>query len=270
MSNKLEVVLRGEAGKVDGYFEVMIGLYAMSDMLLGYDVRKGEGVPGEDILIVTMQLRDAPLGHLGTADIPPAGESPEQQAKAEARAFWEMVRTESYYILDTETTGLDDGEICQIAVIDDRGKILMYEYVQTIRKIPPEATKIHGITNEMIRGARLWAEISHDLKRLLTGKNVIIYNAVYDRKMMHKSAEIAGLPKVDWKEFVYFWCAMETFAVLYGDWNAYRGNFKWQKLSSAAAYFHATAQAQHDALGDCLTTLAVVEGIKKLTAEAFN
>lgn len=270
MSNKLEVLLRGEAGKIDGYLEIMLGTLSMTGMLLAYDVRKAQGLPGEDLLVLQLQLREAPLGHLGTADIEPVALSPEQQAKQDARAFWEMVRSESYLILDTETTGLDDGEICQIAVIDDRGKVLMYEYVQTVRKIPAEATRIHGITNEMVKGARLWAEVSHDLKKLLTGKNVVIYNAVYDRKMMHQSAEKAGLPKVEWKEFVYFWCAMETFAVIYGDWNEYRGNFKWQKLSSAAAYFHATATAQHDALGDCMTTLAVVEGIKTLNVEAFN
>lgn len=264
MSETIEILLKGRKGAVDGYMEIMLGLWTLSGTLISYEVLNSvEAAPGQDAIFLRLQLQDAPLGHLGTSDLAPAELTSQEKAVMDARAFQEMVRKESYVILDTETTGLEDGEICQIAVIDDNGKILMYELVKPVRGIPADATRIHGLTNKDVQDARLWVDVSHDLQKLLKGKNVVIYNAVYDRKMMHKSAEAAALPRVEWKELCKFWCAMETFAVLYGEWNEYRGNYRWQKLKDAGRFFHATSEVAHDALGDCMTTLAVCEGIKR-------
>lgn len=264
MTNKLELLVKGSKNQVDGYVEFILGAFQLGGLLEKHTLLRTEASPGEDAILAILWLRDAHLGHLGTSDLLPVEElTPQQKLVADAQAFQEMVRTESYVILDTETTGLEEGEICQVAVVDDRGKILMYELVRPVRGIPAAATRIHGITNQQVADARLWVDVSNDLQKLLAGKNVVIYNAVYDRKMMHKSAEAAGLPRVEWKELCKFWCAMETFAVVYAEWNEYRGNYRWQKLRDAARWFHATVQVEHDALGDCMTTLAVVEGIKR-------
>lgn len=52
--------------------------------------------------------------------------------------------------LDTETTGLENEDvICSIAIIYD--DIVMYNLVNEEKKIPPQASSIHHITNEMIK-----------------------------------------------------------------------------------------------------------------------
>lgn len=173
------------------------------------------------------------------------------------QAFKRMIQRGEYVILDTETTGLERGEICQIAVIDHTGNVLLDTLVKPVGRIPADASRIHHLYDADVASAPHWEEVSAKLLPILTGKDVVIYNAVYDRKMMHQSAEAAGLPKVEWKERARFWCAMEAFAEVYGDWNEYRRSYRWQKLVTAAAYYNLPTDNAHTALGDCLMTLAV-------------
>lgn len=174
--------------------------------------------------------------------------------------FKTMVKRGGFVVLDTETTGLTDGEICQISIINDSGAILLNSYVKTVHPIPAEAQRIHGITDEMVAGAPGWAAVAPRVKEILSGKDVIIYNAVYDRKMMHKSAEHAGMEKIEWKDIARFWCAMEAYAEFNGDWNDYHQSYRWQKLTDAVRQQRVTVDAKaHDALGDCLMTLAVIK-----------
>lgn len=171
--------------------------------------------------------------------------------------FKAMIRQNNFLVLDTETTGLHDGEICQIAIIDNNGQILLDTYVKTIFPIPTEASRIHRITDAMVATAPTWADITTKVQQLLTGRDVVIYNAVYDRKMMHQSAEKAGLPKVEWKNLCNFHCAMEAYAVEYGDWNDYHQSYRWQRLSVAAERYGISTNGAHSALADCRMTLAV-------------
>jgi DNA polymerase III subunit epsilon len=173
------------------------------------------------------------------------------------KAFVEMLRTTWYVVLDTETTGLYDGEIVQIAIADYTGKVLLDTLVKPVKGIPAEATRIHGITHEMVKDAPGWGEVCPQVESILKGRMVVVYNAVYDRKMMHYSSDYAGLPKTDWKQFSQWWCAMEAFAEVYGEWNSYHQNYRWQTLSTAARYYGLPVSNAHTALGDVLMTLEV-------------
>lgn len=57
--------------------------------------------------------------------------------------------------LDTETTGLENADkICSIAIIaqTQEKELTLYELLNEGKKIPPLASSIHHITNEMIKG----------------------------------------------------------------------------------------------------------------------
>jgi DNA polymerase III epsilon subunit-like protein len=177
--------------------------------------------------------------------------------------FRAMVRGNKYVILDTETTGLQTGEVCQIAIVDAQGKTLVDTLVKPIERIPASATAIHGITNTMVTAAPTWKDVSPLIKDIVSGQHVIAYNAVFDRKMMHKSAEAAGIPKTDWKSFSTWWCAMVAFSEIFGQRGG-RSGFRWQSLATAARYYHVPVEAQHTALADCQTTLAVVRAMAGL------
>ncbi len=173
-----------------------------------------------------------------------------------------VVKSGKFLILDTETTGLgSDAEICQIAIINENGDHLLNTLVKPKRPIPADATRIHGISNEMVANAPTYPEVHDIIKYLLTNNQVIVYNATFDRGMLHKSAEAWGLPKTDWKKIASWHCAMLEFAPIYGEWNDYRGSYKWQSLSTAASHYKVTVKNAHSALGDCLMTLAVVKAM---------
>jgi DNA polymerase-3 subunit epsilon len=175
----------------------------------------------------------------------------------------QVVARENFVILDTETTGLDDGEICQIAIIDHLGIPLLYSHVKTARPIPADASRIHGIYDHDVADAPTYPLLAPEIKRLLTGKDVIVYNAVYDRKMLHKSAERHGMEKIDWKAISPWYCAMEAYAEYYGEWNDYRGSYRWQKLTDAARRCGCLKPDAHDAYADCLMTLGVIRTMFK-------
>ena len=176
------------------------------------------------------------------------------------QSILEVIESRDFVVLDTETTGLyESAEIVSIAVIDSDGKTLLDTLVKPVRPIPPEATRIHGITNEMVKDA-LPLPVQ-TLGHLLTNRHVIIYNTQYDVQMLRQSAGIAKLPMIPWYDVAEFWCAMTAFAEIYGEWNDYHGNYRWQKLSTACSYYKIPVVGAHGALADCQMTLKVCEAM---------
>lgn len=181
---------------------------------------------------------------------------------SETRAFIDMAAKQDYIILDTETTGLDQrAEICQIAIIDSAGNTLLDTLVRPVRGIPYDAERIHGITDEMVQDAPIWPSLIPQIDAIVRGRNIIVYNAIYDRSMFHRSSEAHALPKTEWRDIAAWHCAMLAFSEIYGEWNDYHGNYRWQKLTTAARYYSLPVVNAHSALGDCLMTLGVVRAL---------
>jgi DNA polymerase-3 subunit epsilon len=162
-----------------------------------------------------------------------------------------------FLVLDTETTGID-GEICQIAIISHSGQTLLDSLVKPSRPIPASATAVHGISNAMVADAPVWADVRLQVAALVANKDVVIYNSGFDTRMLYNSDRAHGIERHQWLDLANWWCAMEAFAEVYGEWNDYHGNYRWQRLSTAAAYYDIAVKDAHTALGDCLLTLAVV------------
>lgn len=192
-----------------------------------------------------------------------------RNAKIDAIEWASNMLEKPFVILDTETTGLHDGEIVSISVINHLGETLLDTLVKPVRGIPQEAINVHGITMDMVSGSPGFESVARRLLPIITGRNVVIYNAVYDRKMLHQSAEKCGMEKIDWKTYATFHCAMEWYAQYYGDWNSYHQSYRWQKLTHACEQLGidqgAITAPAHSALGDCLRTLALIKALAALT-----
>jgi len=151
-------------------------------------------------------------------------------------------------ILDTETTALNDAEICQIAMIDRHGNTHMDMLIKPTRLIPADAIAIHGITNEMVAKSpsfiQAWPVIEHLLMR-----GIVIYNAPYDTGVIRNCLNIAGITST-WLPIAS--CAMHNYSAYVGERGRYGNTYRWQKLPPCG-------DDAHNALADCRSTLAIIK-----------
>lgn len=178
------------------------------------------------------------------------------------KTLMQAIDGNDYLILDTDTTGLHEGEIVSIAIINQDGETLLDSFVKPFNGIPIDSTRIHGITEDTVKYAPTWPELVPQIKDILDGKILVVYNAIFDRKMMHQSWEAAGnTDKIEWKAISQWHCAMLAYAEFFGDWNSYHQSYRWQRLSNAPRTEKVKVENAHNALGKCLMTLGVVKSM---------
>ncbi len=155
------------------------------------------------------------------------------------------------FFLDTETTGLsaDAGDrIVEIAIVDFHGQPLMNTLVNPECPIPLAAQQVHGIANEMVAGAPTINKIWPEIRRILSGQHVIIYNASFDIQFFPARLQCAA--KIS--------CAMLSFAKVYGEPNPRFGGFRWHRLEEAARHVgHKWTGSSHRALADAVACRSV-------------
>ncbi|MFZ0533664.1 MAG: exonuclease domain-containing protein [Anaerolineales bacterium] len=79
--------------------------------------------------------------------------------------------------LHSKTTGADElSEVVEIAILDSAGNPLADALVKPKRHIRPNATDVHGITDDMVDNAPKWSEILPMIEELLIGKKVCVYD----------------------------------------------------------------------------------------------
>lgn len=105
-----------------------------------------------------------------------------------------MLSTPDALILDTETTDLH-GYIVEIAVIRMDGTTVFESLVNPLGRI--RASHIHGITDRMVWDAPTFADIEPQLRTLLHGKTVVVYNASYDAGVLESEISRLCTPSSD-------------------------------------------------------------------------
>jgi DNA polymerase III subunit epsilon len=105
-------------------------------------------------------------------------------------------------VLDTETTGFDPAtgdrivEIGCVELIDHlpTGKSFQ-AYLNPERFVPPETTKVHGLTDEFLADKPLFAHIVEELLEFLGDATLVIHNASFDLKFVnHELARVNKPP----------------------------------------------------------------------------
>ena len=110
-----------------------------------------------------------------------------------------LLQDAKFAVLDTETTGLcaeQGGKICEIAVsVSQNGKRLEEFTTLLNPEIPmhPSVIAIHGITNEMVRNAPVFAQIAPQLIDMLNGCVLVAHNADFDLSFLKEEMEHCGL-----------------------------------------------------------------------------
>ena len=164
--------------------------------------------------------------------------------------------------IDTETTGITrTDEILEIVIVDWDGSVLFESFIRPQKPIPPESTAIHGITSDMVEKARPWPIAWQQIRPLVAGRLLAMYNAEFDMRMMQQSLEQYRLP---WRENFDALDLMDVFSQFIGEWEPGRKALRRYRLEQAGKYFKIPIPNAHHALEDTLLARAVLHSMAGL------
>jgi DNA polymerase III subunit epsilon len=176
----------------------------------------------------------------------------------------EIVRTGDFLVMDTETTGSRrPAEIVEIAVVNSSGMPLYNQRIKPVLGIPASATAIYGITEDAVANCPSWADVKPVLMNIIRGKNVLTYNATYDRHMLHCSDTASQLAHTNYRSNANWYCAMEYYAQYWGAFDGWHDAPKWQKLTVACYQqkIDISTFNAHGALADAQMTLLLLQHV---------
>ena len=160
--------------------------------------------------------------------------------------------------LDTETTGLDyTDQVIEIAIVDGTGDVLVDLRLKPSVAIHERAEEVHGISLTDLTDCPSWPDVEDTIKAALMGRKVVIYNAAFDIRMMKQTAAAFECDNA-WIDNLITDCAMAGAVRRYGATNQYGTISLANAVSRSGCGWHGKA---HSALGDALTTLALVRKI---------
>ena len=146
-----------------------------------------------------------------------------------------LLNRDDVLVLDTQTTGLDaDAEVTDVAVIDTRGRELLFDL--------------------RYAGATSYPDIHKRLMRVLVhASSICVYNAGFDIPMIKQSAERHGLDATIGADIV---CILEEYA------NDHTNDGRWPTLAKAAAAEGVSVGgARHRPLTDARLTLSLMRAV---------
>ena len=135
-------------------------------------------------------------------------------------------------VLDTETTGLY-GYACEITVMAPDGGLLLNTLINPQAAVEAGARRVHGITDEELSKAPVFADVWPELEAIFDKRRIIIWNAEFDIGVINR--ELARLGK---RAIALTECAMRH----YSDWYWDMDDARWVRLNGG-----------HRAAADCAT-----------------
>lgn len=153
-------------------------------------------------------------------------------------------------IVDTETTGLEVntdrivsfGGVCAHGTRLFKSRMID-DLIDPGVPIPPVSTAIHGITDEMVEGARSFPEVYADFQRMARGRVIVGHNIPFDLTIIRQECARHGRP---WEDLVFI-DTMRLASLL----NPTLGQFD---LETLADIYHIDVHGRHTALGDAMVT----------------
>lgn len=172
--------------------------------------------------------------------------------------FLDVVSGGEFVVLDTETTGLRNAQVIQIAVVNADGDTLLNTLVKPTCEITPQATAVHRLTAETLRDAPAWDEIAPQVLEAIKVRRVMIYNARFDIGCMDVSNLASQYSHWSWLKQARYFDVMSLMAPIVGKWSDYHHNYQWPSLSKSLSFYKLPPTNDHTALADALATLALI------------
>lgn len=150
--------------------------------------------------------------------------------------------------LDTETTGIGTtAEVIDLAIVDKEGIVLADTLLRCQGEIEEGAIRKHHITPEMLTRPSVPAfpDVWLEVGAMLARRDVVIFNASFDTRLLAQTAERYGLIV---PSSTRFHCLMLKYAEYVGERNGQ--GYRSQPLDRARAEFSLSSQHAHRALYD--------------------
>lgn len=186
-----------------------------------------------------------------------------------ARAWELLLDRKDVLILDTETTGLEyDSELVEIGIMDTTGATIYNKLVLPQGKIPPGASRKHGLTRDLLvrNGALPWTHHYETVKSVVLAARVIyVYNLEYDERIIEQTCDLFDLePILSIAEGrgVDLRCSMLEYAEHRKVPGRY-GDYRWHKLEDACRHESVPASQDHRALSDCRMVLDLMRAVAR-------
>lgn len=163
----------------------------------------------------------------------------------------------SYTVVDVETTGLEVGRgdrIVSLACARVRqGVVRPAETLDVLvnpgRPIPPASTRIHGITDEMVAHAPTIDDILPALIRFADGTVLVGHHVWFDLRFLREATDRLRLPPLTRSHAVLDTRSLSQIV---------HGSAENHNLESVASRLGVAVRGRHSALGDALTTAAIL------------
>tara|TARA_R110000772_G_C13310310_1_gene440332 strand:- start:10854 stop:11600 length:747 start_codon:yes stop_codon:yes gene_type:complete len=164
-----------------------------------------------------------------------------------------MTLSKPLIFFDLETTGVSTNKdrIVQIACIkvkvDGTGRDEKVLLINPEMPIPPSATAVHGITDEMVKDAPTFRQVAVGIKKFFTDCDIAGYNSnQFDLPLLATEFERVGVPFMDWVYSLIDVMVIERKVNSHKLTDAYE-RYTGEKLTDA-----------HDALADAKATETVL------------
>lgn len=157
-----------------------------------------------------------------------------------------------FTFIDVETTGLSprSARVCEVAAISFRGAervATLAELVNPGQPIPPEVSRIHGITDEMVRNSPSFGAVAPGLLAALEGSVLVAHNAEFDLGFLNMEFERVGLRFPDLP-------VLDTLVLARRNWK-----FQSNRLGNIAKELNISSEGWHRALSDVEMTRKIFE-----------
>jgi DNA polymerase III epsilon subunit len=166
-----------------------------------------------------------------------------------------------FSVLDVETTGLSPQQgdrICEIGVVRVRNGRPVANFQTLVDpgiSIPPGASRINGITDEMVADAPLFAEVAEEFVRFVGDDVIAIYNAPFDMNFIRNELAAAHCPPLQNRILDVLPMARRLLQL------------ERYSLLNVVHYLEIADSQEHRALGDCLITAEVLLRLAPMAEE---
>jgi len=157
-----------------------------------------------------------------------------------------------FTFLDVETTGLSPrtSRVCEVALIAFQGNYRVGHFTSLVNPglpIPPETSRIHGITDAMVKDSPAFPALAPRLLALLEGSVIVAHNAEFDLSFLRMEFERAGLKLPELPVIDTLYIARQL------------GGFSNNRLGTIAKELEISDENWHRALSDVEMTRKIFE-----------